>query len=98
MRDVNVEATEGFRLHFSATGNLSLVIVAPLILSGCADFSPVKEHAALSKLASAEYSGIVEDMYQSCFCSAEFDVPDNKDTPEKHCIEWMGAKSVEIQT
>lgn len=95
MKDVNVEAITGFLLHSSATTKrfLSFLVVAPLILAGCVDFGPVKDYAALSNRASTEYSGIVEDMYQSCLRSAEFDPPDNKDTPEKHCLEWREAKA-----
>jgi hypothetical protein len=67
---------------------LSILIVALLVLPSCADFGPVKDYAALSKQASAGYSGIIDDMYQSCLRSAEFDPPSNADTPEKHCVEW----------
>lgn len=67
---------------------LSVLVVALLGLSSCVDFGAVKDYAALSKQASAEYSGIVQDMYQSCRRSAEFDPPENKETPEEHCAEW----------
>ena len=63
-------------------------MVALLGLSSCVDFGAVKDYAALSKQASAGYSGIVQDMHQSCLRSAEFDPPPNGETPEKHCAEW----------
>lgn len=67
---------------------LIFLILALLGLSSCVDFGAVKDYAALSKQASAGYSGIVQDMYQSCLRSAEFDPPPNGETPEKHCVEW----------
>lgn len=67
---------------------LSLLVSALFVLAGCVDFGPVKEYAALSKQASTGYAGIVEDMYQSCLRSAEFDPPASGETPEKHCVDW----------
>jgi len=67
---------------------LSILVIGVLVLSGCLDFGPVKDFAALSKQVSSGYSGIIDDMYQSCLRSAEFDPPKNGDTPETHCLEW----------
>jgi len=48
MKDVNLEA---FVSHSSAPTRrlLSLLVVALFVLSGCVDFGPVKDYAALSK-------------------------------------------------
>jgi len=47
MKDVNLEA---FVSHSSApTRRLLSLVVAPFVLSGCVDFGPVKDYAALSK-------------------------------------------------
>ncbi len=67
---------------------LGILVITMLFVSGCVDFGPVKNYAALSKQASAGYSQIVEDMYQSCLRSAQFDPPGNGDTLEKQCAEW----------
>jgi hypothetical protein len=67
---------------------LGPLIVALLGLSSCIDFGPVREYAALSKQASTGYFEIVQDLYQSCLRSAEFDSPADGGTPEAHCAEW----------
>ena len=67
---------------------LGLLIVALLGLASCIDFGPVRDFAALSKQASTGYSEIVQDMYQSCLRSAEFDPPVDGGTPETQCAEW----------
>ena len=71
---------------------LGILGVTLLALAACLDLGPIKEYAALSKQASAGYSGIVEDMYQSCLRSAEYDPPANGDTPETHCAEWKAVQ------
>jgi len=71
---------------------LSILVIALFALSACLDFGPVREYAALSRQASAGYSGIVEDMYQSCLRSAEYDPPSNGDTPETHCAQWKAVQ------
>ena len=93
MKDVR-EAIKAIVPHSSPHSKqiLRVLFVALFVLSGCVDFGPVKDYAALSKRASAGYSGIVEDMYHSCLRAAEFDPPDNKDTPEKHCVEWKAVQ------
>jgi hypothetical protein len=73
-------------------GILRVLLVCLLTLSGCVDFGAVKDFAALSRQASTGYAAIVDDMYRSCLRSAEFDPPDNGDTPEKHCADWKDAQ------
>lgn len=57
-------------------------------LPGCVNLGAVADFAKLSQRASQGFRGIVEDMYQSCVRSAEFDAPANDETPEAYCAPW----------
>ena len=89
-----VPVCPGGSVGLRTSSKLLLGVLAVMLfgLSACLDLGPVKEFAALSKQASAGYAGIVEDMYQSCLRSAEYDPPTNGDTPEAHCTEWKAVQ------
>lgn len=71
-----------------AAALLGALLLSLAALPGCVNLGAVRDFAGLSEQASQGFRSIVDDMYQSCLRSAEFDPPASGETPEAHCAGW----------